>query len=170
MKMPWSAAVLVAIALAAQAQTPPLPERDPTLPPASGGVDASGDGSAAALALPLRLNGSNVVVRDGKSFLVVGSRLVAPGQTVESYRLERITETETWLRDASGMTKVARFAGIQRQTASTQCMDKPPTASPSPKKSTQKALPAKRATAHPPSSKTGADAPRPIRENDAHDC
>jgi hypothetical protein len=161
---------MLANALVAQAQTSPLPQRDPTLPPASVGADLAGDGSTPAVALPLRVNGSNVVVREGKPFLVVGSRLVAPGQTVESYRLERITETEIWLRDASGITKVARFAGVQRQAASTQCVAKPPVTPPSAKKPAKKALPAKRATAHPPPSKTGAAAPRPIRENNAHDC
>lgn len=174
MTVRWWATALSTLVLAAQAQTPaPLSQRDPTLPPASMGGDATGDGSPSAVALPLRLNGSNVVVRDGKPYLVVGSRLVAPGQSVENYQLERITETEIWLRDASGTTKVARFAGIQRQAASTQCPAAHPSTAASKKPSMKpaaKAQAGKRTAAPPPPSKTGAGAPRPIRENDPHDC
>lgn len=170
MKTAWWASAICGVTLAVHAQTLPLPQRDPTLPPASVGAAASGD-AAAGGGLPLQLNGSNVVVRDGKPFLVVGSRLVAPGQTVESYRLERITETEIWLRDANGLTKVPRFAGIQRQLAKpAQCPATSTVAPASRKKPARKPAPGPRSKAHPHSSKTGAGAPRPIRENEAHDC
>jgi len=56
----------------------------------------------------------SVIVREGKSWLVVGTRLIAPGQKTVPWVLERITETEVWLRDGTQLRKVQRFAGIQR--------------------------------------------------------
>jgi hypothetical protein len=151
---------------AVQAQSPVL-SRDPTLPPVGLGVEASGEGAQTdAALLPLRLNGANVVVRAGKPFLVVGSRLVAPGQQVESYTLVRITETEIWLRDASGVTKVPRFAGVQRQASQAQCSQARIPA----KKSARKTATTPRKMAPPPTPKTGVSKPRPIRENEPHDC
>lgn len=168
----WAVVVVAAGVCLAQmvlAQVPAPALRDPTLAPAAtvGGVAESGPLGAADL--PLRLNGSNVVVRNGKPMLVVGTRLVAPGQTVESYRLERITETEIWLRDANGLTKVPRFAGVQRQLAVSQCPGARPTVAPE-KKAVKKSTPRTRTMARPPGPKAGTGAPRPTRENDLHDC
>lgn len=164
-----TAVLLASLVQLAQAQgAPTAPLRDPTVAPNAvvsdaGGLDAL---SAGGMPLPLGVSGSNVVVREGKSYLVVGSRLVAPGQTVENYKLERITETEIWLRDASGLTKVARFAGVQRQATPTQC----PTAKPATKKPAQKAPKVKTRPAQPTNTPTGVKAPRPTSENEAHDC
>ncbi len=152
----YAAWVFALCGLAVQAQM--LPQRDPTQPPASMPGDAANDAVLSPVALLLNGNGANVVVRDGKPFWVVGSRLVAPGQTVETYRLERITETEIWLRDASGLTKAARFAGVQRRISPAQCATSPTTA-PSSKKSTKKTPPPRRAGVHTPSPPTNA-----------HDC
>jgi hypothetical protein len=105
---------LVAITLACSAlcgQAQAL--RDPTLaPPEVGGPEGN-----PALANPLGVEGMAVVVRDGKSYLVVGTRLYAPGQKVGQLRVKRITETEVWLQDGSELRKVPRFAGIQRTVA-----------------------------------------------------
>ena len=59
--------------------------------------------------------GMSVIVRDGKAGLVVGTRIVYPGQKVGRWTLERITETEVWLRDGATVRKVQRFGGIQRR-------------------------------------------------------
>lgn len=155
------AAVCVAISAYAQqgAANSGLPQRDPTMPPPGLGVDVAGDESTSPL--PLRVSGSNVVMREGKSYLVVGSRLVAPGQTVETYKLERITETEIWLRDSSGLTKVPRFAGVQRQVSQPACAV-PKT--PQPAKSTKPKKPgsAQKKNAVPSAPQT--------RDNEPHDC
>lgn len=161
-------AVLWALCTVAQAQAlAPAALRDPTLPPAGAAAgspeDALGAGAAAA-----GLPGANVVVREGKSYLVVGSRLVAPGQMVESSKLERITETEVWWRDANGITKVPRYAGVQRSAARTQCAA--PAAAKPPRKSAKKPATGKRKIVQPPSNPTGVGAPRPTRENEPHDC
>ena len=86
--------------------------RDPTVAP----VAASGMASPAA-ASPWGSEGMSVIQRDGTSWLVVGTRLVAPGQKVGAWVLERITETEVWMRDGKTLRKVPRFSGIQRSEA-----------------------------------------------------
>jgi hypothetical protein len=88
-------------------------DRDPTAPPAEAGLSAvpSLAGGNAAL------QGNSVIVHNGKPFLVVGTRLYGVGQKVGNARLERITETEIWMREGGQLTKVQRFAGIQRSVA-----------------------------------------------------
>jgi hypothetical protein len=157
--MKCAAWALALCSLTVPAQT--LAQRDPTLPPASVAGDATGEGGVSAGAALVNGGAANVVVRDGKPFLVVGSRLVAPGQKVESYRLERITETEIWLRDASGLTKVARFAGVQRQPSVARCAA--PAKKPASAKAASPQQPAKKPT---PARRVGPHSP----QNNAHDC
>lgn len=90
-------------------------DRDPTVPPAEAGVASTRPASpAGAIAT---LEGSTVLVQNGQPFLVVGTRLVGVGQKVGAAKLERITETDIWLREAGQLRKVQRFAGIQRSVA-----------------------------------------------------
>ena len=57
-----------------------------------------------------------VIVRNGHPYLVVGTRLYAQGQKLGQARIERISETEVWLREGGVLRKVPRFSGIQRRT------------------------------------------------------
>ena len=110
MSVPMGSAVLalfLCLPLAAQEL------RDPTVAPPEAGAVVRG----AASASPLGGEGMAVVVRNGKPFLAVGTRLYAPGQKVGQSRIERITETEVWLREGGALRKVPRFAGIQRSVA-----------------------------------------------------
>jgi len=84
--------------------------RDPTLAP----PEAGGSVGDPALKSPLGDEGMAVVMREGKPYLVVGARLYAPGQKVGQLRIDRITETEVWVRDGGELRKVPRFAGIRR--------------------------------------------------------
>lgn len=94
--------------------TPALAQdRDPTAAP--GQVDAV-TGVAVGGTGPLP-QGSSVIVQNGKPFLVVGTRLFGVGQKVGNAKLARITETEIWLQEGKQITKVPRFAGIQRRVA-----------------------------------------------------
>ena len=105
----WLACVLaVGLLRPAQAQQD---MRDPTMPPPM----ATAAPDAPAARSPLGIEGMSVIVRDGKPGLVVGTRVVLPGQKVGSWVLERITETEIWLRDGNQLRKVARFSGIERR-------------------------------------------------------
>lgn len=101
--------------------------RDPTVEPAEGVSDGS---------LPKAVEGMSVLVRGDQSFLVVGTRLYAPGDSVGNLQVRRITETEVWLHDGRALIKVPRFAGITRKTIAakpvcgvapaTLCQDTPP--------------------------------------------
>lgn len=114
-------------------------ERDPTVAPAE-----ALPGSTVAPGAPgALLQGSNVIVRHGQPHLVVGTRLVAVGQTVGEARLERITETEIWLREGKQVTKLPRFAGIQRSPArvAEPCKAKPAARAPSTRKPAAASVP-----------------------------
>jgi hypothetical protein len=87
--------------------------RDPTLPPSSAGLG----GGVAPGALTLVQPGSmTIIVRNGQPLLVVGTRLYAQGQSIGDARIERISETEVWLRDGDVLRKVSPFQGVQRRT------------------------------------------------------
>lgn len=96
--------VLAGVWLTGAAQT----LRDPTVPPAAAGLTPNETTGAP------EAGGMTVIVRDGRSFLAVGTRLYATGQRFGDTRVERITETEVWLREGRTLRKVPRFAGIQR--------------------------------------------------------
>jgi hypothetical protein len=85
--------------------------RDPTIPPAQ----ASQPLSASATDVPWDEQGVAVVVRDGKSFLVNGTRLYGVGQSIGAYRIVQIAETEIWLRKGKELLKLPRFTGIERK-------------------------------------------------------
>lgn len=59
-----------------------------------------------------------VLVRDGTPYLMWGTRLFATGQLLGTARIERITESEIWLRQAGKLEKVQVFEGVERRLAS----------------------------------------------------
>ena len=86
--------------------------RDPTLPPPDAGLGSQ--------VVPKNVPsgpepGLSMVVRGGIFYVVQGTRLVAQGQKLGEARIERISETEVWLRQGGVLTKRALFAGITRQ-------------------------------------------------------
>ena len=112
----WTIGLLMAVCagvLPAAAQS----LRDPTLPPWVTGSGGGGGGDAA----PVRgLQGPlSVLVVDGQPYLVVGTRLYAQGQQLGAARIERITETEVWLREGHNLRKISNFVGIQRRGVTT---------------------------------------------------
>ena len=90
--------------------------RDPTLPPP--GAAASADAAAAPVSdLPWGDEGVAVVRRAGKPFVVSGTRLYGVGQRIGDYKIERISETQIWLRKGSALRKLPLFAGIERKAS-----------------------------------------------------
>lgn len=83
--------------------------RDPTVAPPE-------TRAASAALAPVGAEGMTVVMRDDKAYLVVGTRLYLPGDKVGAFSVERITETQVWLRDATKLVKVPRFIGIERNS------------------------------------------------------
>lgn len=87
--------------------------RDPTRAPPGATAqapEAAKPDSGAAL-----LEGTAVVMREGKPYLASGTRLYGVGQQLGSSKIERITETEVWLRSGTQLQKIQRFEGIQRR-------------------------------------------------------
>jgi len=60
----------------------------------------------------------SIIARNGKSFVVMGTRLYAQGQMLGQARIERIAETEIWLREGKQLRKVQLFSGVTRRVAS----------------------------------------------------
>jgi hypothetical protein len=86
--------------------------RDPTIPPfGSGQAQGQGAGAAPTRGVHAPLS---VILVDGKFHLVLGTRLYAEGQKIGEARIERITETEVWLREGSELRKVSNFVGVKR--------------------------------------------------------
>jgi len=103
-------ALLWLISTVAGAQT----VRDPTQPPplvAANGLNEAGQPAA------VQSGSVAVVVRQGVPHLLVGTRLYAKGQKVGLARIERITETEVWLREDGVLHKVQVFGGIERRAS-----------------------------------------------------
>ncbi len=91
--------------------------RDPTQPPpivAATGLNGAGQPVA------VQPGSVAVLVRQGVPYLVVGTRLYAQGQKVGLARIERLTETEVWLREDGVLRKVRVFGGIERRASTTQ--------------------------------------------------
>jgi hypothetical protein len=96
-----AATVLLALPVLAQAQ------RDPTQPPLP-----AGDGVASAARPAAR--GWPVLIVDGRPHLVVNTRLYAEGQMLGRARIERITETEVWLREGKVLRKIQNYPAVRR--------------------------------------------------------
>lgn len=101
--------LLICLVLLASASLEAQTLRDPTVPPGSG---------AGGVAVPSRSTpgGWSVIVVDGRPHVAVGTRLYAEGQTLGRARIERITETEVWLREGRELRKVPLYAGVLRRS------------------------------------------------------
>ncbi|MEO7107945.1 MAG: hypothetical protein ABIZ09_16340 [Rhodoferax sp.] len=97
--------------------------RDPTKEPPETGAGSQS---------PTGAEGMTVVVRNNRPYLVVGTRLYAPGDKVGNLRVQRISETEVWFYDGTALTKVPRFAGITRKVIATKPPCTAPANSPAP--------------------------------------
>lgn len=93
------------LSLSALAQS----QRDPTQPPGVASANA-------AVATRPGAPSWSVIVVDGRPHVAVGTRLYAEGQMLGRARVERITETEIWLREGRVLRKVPLYAGVQRRS------------------------------------------------------
>jgi hypothetical protein len=79
-------------------------------------VGAADDGSGAQLKNSA-VGGKAIVVRDGVTYLVDGTRLYAKGDSLGQARIVRISETEVWLNEAGQLKKIPVFSGVERRVA-----------------------------------------------------
>ena len=103
-------ALSVTGAVDAWAQTPGAALRDPTQPPA---VFAPTAGALRSLADTFKPE--HLVMVGGVRYVVWNSRRYAVGATIQGARIERISETEVWLRGSDGLRKIPVFSGIEKR-------------------------------------------------------
>ena len=92
------------------AQTPRAAPRDPTRPPAAFAAPAGASHSPSDTFRP-----EHLVTVAGVRYLVWNSRRYAAGGTILGARIERISETEVWLRGKDGLRKLTLFSGIEKR-------------------------------------------------------
>jgi len=106
------AAVLLALLAWAPAPVPAQSLRDPTRAPEVLGAPAPGS-SAPAAARPLR----QLMVVDGRRYVVDGSRLRGVGELLGGARIERIEDAAVLVRDAGGSHRLPLHAGVVKRPA-----------------------------------------------------
>ena len=115
----WCAGTVALLACCAMAMLPGAAigqiQRDPTLPPSV--PVAGGASDQAAAPAPMA-----VIVRDGRPYVVAGTRLVAQGQMLGGARVERISETEIWLREGKALRKIPACARPQHPETLRNCL------------------------------------------------
>jgi hypothetical protein len=121
MKYATQPLLILLFALSSQAQAQGL--RDPmqmpgSLRPASSAHEATAPEIPQGAPLH-RFEGPLSVLRiNGQMQLVVGTRLMGVGQMLGGERIERISETEVWLRAGTQTRKLGFFEGVQRAHSS----------------------------------------------------
>lgn len=88
--------------------------RDPTLPPM---VQNNSKTAALLPSLSIGTGPPSIVVREGRSYVVLESHLYAQGRRYGEVRIERISETEVWFRERGVLYKISRFPGTRRSIA-----------------------------------------------------
>jgi hypothetical protein len=86
--------------------------RDPTSPPKV--LVPTGSQSAADL-LDIEPGTMTIIVRNGRPYLVIDTLFYAQGDKIGKVLIERITETEIWLRAGGVLRKLSQFPGVQRR-------------------------------------------------------
>lgn len=101
--------LLSSMAICASAATP-VPLRDPTQPPAALGA------TGRSVRLPIdMLRPEQLVTINGVIYLVWNGRRYKAGETIDGSRLERISESEVWLKTAGSVRKLPVFAGVEKR-------------------------------------------------------
>ena len=110
--LPCAAALLALVAMPfAPAAEPSL--RDPLQPPAAPRAASAPEAAAdAGMSAPRQ-----ILVVDGRRYVVEGTRLRGVGDKLGDARIERIGDDAVWLRRAGGVQRVPLFAGITRRPA-----------------------------------------------------
>jgi hypothetical protein len=88
--------------------------RDPTVAPSSVAVPAQPKSDVAGKYDSKVLS---VMVVDGRPFVMAGSRLYAQGDKLGQATVERISETQIWLREGKQLRKIDLYSGVRRQPA-----------------------------------------------------
>ncbi len=111
MKAPPALLLLLAAALAAQAQDTP---RGPTTWPEAlrSAVAASGPASGVE---PEREGIRHVVFTNGRAYVVQRGRRYGIGEQLDGARIERISEQAVWLREAGQVRREPLYGGVEKR-------------------------------------------------------
>lgn len=102
------------------ATTAPL--RDPTQPPAAFGTPVINP------RLPIdRLRPEQLVSIGGVIYLVWNGRRYKAGETIDGSRVERISESEVWLKTDGKVRKLPVFAGVEKRAPDSGVANNPTT-------------------------------------------
>lgn len=97
-----------------------VPLRDPTQPPAAFGSPVR------SVRLPIELlRPEQLVTIGGVIYLVWNGRRYRVGDTIEGARLERISESEVWLKSAGTVRKLPVFAGVEKRAVDSSVSNNP---------------------------------------------
>ncbi|RQO55320.1 hypothetical protein DBR47_20810 [Paucibacter sp. KBW04] len=109
--------------------------RDPSSWPAAlrGPAGGTGEGDSSGESAGRQIK--QIVVRQGKPFVVSGGREWGVGAKLGSATIVRIEEQAVWLRDASGTRREAIYPGIEKKAASEAKHNQPRATSAKAKKS-----------------------------------
>jgi hypothetical protein len=112
MKRPFYHTMLLFVLSAAAASwaTTPAPMRDPTQPPAAYGKPVSAVRLGVDSVKPEQL-----VTINGVLYLVWNGRRYKTGDNIEGGRVERISESEVWLKTAGTVRKLPVFSGVEKR-------------------------------------------------------
>lgn len=140
--------------------------RDPTTPPPEAQPSTTLDGQPGRVKGEPSTNTSIVIVREGQAAVVSGTRLYAPGEAIGQARIERITETDVWFREAGALRKVQRYAGVQIGPALPDCPAAAPAGAASAAAAPAKAKPdrARKPVSKPLRKPAAKPAPEPVPE------
>ena len=114
------------------------PARDPTVPPYTLPVPASGAASAnaalpasgARTAAPVPAAVSrHILIINGHRYVVEGGRRRSVGDTLGGARIERIEDSAIWVREAGTLQRLPMFGSAVRRAAAPQDAAQPPSAS-----------------------------------------
>ncbi|MDH5709602.1 MAG: hypothetical protein OEY75_10855 [Hylemonella sp.] len=88
---------------------------DPTIPATGlGQSDSRSDAKSRPRHVAIQTE-MTIVVIDGQPHLAQDGRLYAQGQQMGRSKIERITETEIWLRQGGRLRKITFFSGVTRR-------------------------------------------------------
>jgi len=96
--------------------------RDPTLPPM---VPTIGKTAVVPPSLSIGTGPPSIIVRDGRSYVVLESHLYAQGQRYGGVLIEQIGETEVWFRERNILYKIPRFPNSRRSIAAPSVRTQP---------------------------------------------
>lgn len=120
MLKPRCAALLLLLLVLASAHAI---DRDPTQWPT--GILPASPASAASGADPEAPLARQVLIRDGRAYLVIQGRRYAVGDMVDGLRIQRIDDTAIWWNEGGQIRREPLYGGVEKRQPKTTSKEKP---------------------------------------------